>query len=245
MDEYDFFRNRKDRFTPKTPMAALKAFRAGFLPISIFTYKSGSTKPLDEIPYDIEEVERLLSRTNLGLETNIVLIEIFEDLIFSDDQEIALFAAESINIIENRYNQQIENLKQNLILKKSIEISSKLARLFFELAILNRERESIKKFFLRESYRYFSDIRKVRKLFEEELNTLVRILLELKLYMNAAEIINKEKTEETIRYLFLKAEIWFAMGNYAETRDICRKIQNSPELLTDKEQMAIDYWLGE
>ncbi len=244
MDEYEYFRNRKDRFSPKTPTAALKAYQAGFLPISVFTCKSGSTKPLDEKPYDIEEIERLLSRENLGLETNIVLIEIFEDLIFSKDQEIALFAAESINIIENRYNKKIEELKQNKEQRESSEVSSKLGRLFFELAILNRERRSIKKFFLRESYQYFSDIRSNRKLLAEELNTLIRILLELKLYMNAADIIEREKSEESVEYLFLKAEIWFAMGNYTETRDICRRIQDFPEALTDKEQMTIDYWLG-
>jgi hypothetical protein len=245
MDEYDYFRNRNESFVPKTPIAALKAYRAGFLPISVFTYKSGSTKPLDEIPYDIEEIERLLSRENLGLETNIVLIGIFENLIFSEDQEIALFAAESINIIENRYNKKIEKLKNTLKIKQTCEINSQLARLFFELAILNRERESIKKIFLRESYRYFSEIRKERKLHEQELNTLVRLLLELKLYMNAADIINKEKREESNVYLFQKAEIWFALGNYAEVRDTCRKIQNSPGPLSDKEQITIDYWLGE
>ncbi len=244
MDEYDYFRNRKESFQPKTPIAALKAYQAGFLPISVFTYKSGSTKPLDETPYDIEEIERLLSRENLGLETNIVLIGIFEDLIFSEDQEIALFAAESINIIENRYNKQIEALKQTSKSEESTEVFSKLGRLFFELAILNRERDSIKKFFLRESYQYFSDIRNKRNLLPEELNTLVRLLLELKLYMNAAEIIEKEKSEESIEYLFLKAEICFAMGKYRETREICSQIQDFPDTLTNKEQMTIDYWLG-
>jgi len=245
MDEYDYFRNRNESFIPKTPIAALKAYRTGFLPISVFTYKSGSTKPLDEKPYDIEEIERLLSRENLGLETNIVLIGIFEDLIFSEDQEIALFAAESINIIENRYNKKIERLKLELKSGESLEISSHLGRLFFELAMLNKERESIKKFFLRESYRHFSDVRKKKGLSEDELNTLVRILIELKLYRNAAEVINKEKTEETTVYLFLKAEIEFAMGNYSETRDICRKIVNQSERITKKEQMVLDYWVGE
>lgn len=243
MDEYKYFRKRRDRFIPKTPNAALKAYRAGFLPISVFTYKSGSAKPLDEVPYDIEEIERLLSRQNLGLETNIVLIGIFEKLIFSEDQEIALFAAESINIIENRYNKRIEKLKRKLESEKTSEIYSDLGRLFFELAILNKKRESIKKFFLRESYSYYSEVRKVRKLTEKELNTLVRILLELKLYMNAADVIHRERTEESVAYLFLKAEIGFAMGNYAETRDICRKIQDHQGTLTDKEQLIIDYWL--
>jgi tetratricopeptide (TPR) repeat protein len=241
VDEYDYFRNRKDSFQPKTPIAALKAYKAGFLPISVFTYKSGSTKPLDETPYDIEEIERLLSRKNLGLETNIVLIDIFEDLIFSEDQEIALFAAESINIIENRYNKRIEDYKYA---EDSLEVSSKLGRLFFELALLNRKRDSIKKFFLRESYQYYSAIRKTRKLLPEELNTIIRILLELKLYLNAFDIIEKEKTEESIAYLFLKAEILFAIGKYREVRDICRKIQDFSDTLNDKEQMTIDYWLG-
>lgn len=244
MDGYDFFRNRKESFQPKTPIAALKAYKAGFLPISVFTYKSGSTKPLDETPYDIEEIERLLSRENLGLETNIVLISIFESLIFSEDQEIALFAAESINIIENRYNKKIEELKQTIADDESTEVFSKLGRLFFELAMLNKERDSIKKFFLRESYQYFSDIQKKRKLLAEELNTLIRILLELKLYTNAENIIEKEKTEESSAYLFLKAEIYFAMGKYTDSRDICRRIQNISDSLSDKEQMTIDYWLG-
>ncbi|MCK5673700.1 MAG: hypothetical protein KAH95_09995 [Spirochaetales bacterium] len=244
MDGYDYFRDRKESFQPKTPIAALKAYKAGFLPISVFTYKSGSTKPLDETPYDIEEIERLLSRDNLGLETNIVLISIFENLIFSEDQEIALFAAESINIIENRYNKKIEELKQTIVIEESIEVFSKLGRLFFELAMLNKERKSIKKFFLRESYQYFSDVREKRKLLSEELNTLIRILLELKLYMNAADIIDKEKTEESISYLFLKAEIWFAMGKYSDTLDVCHRIQDFPGPLSDKEQMLIDYWIG-
>ncbi len=244
MDGYDYFRNRKESFQPKTPIAALKAYKAGFLPISVFTYKSGSTKPLDEIPYDIEEIERLLSRENLGLETNIVLISIFENLIFSEDQEIALFAAESINIIENRYNKKIEELKQIVENEESAEVFSKLGRLFFELAMLNKERESIKKFFLRESYQYFSNIRNKRKLSAEELNTLIRILLELKLHTNAEDIIEKEKSEESTAYLFLKAEICFAMGKYSDSRDICLRIQEISDSLTDKEQMTIDYWLG-
>jgi len=59
MDEYEYFRKRTSRFQPKTPMAALKAYRAGFLPSSVFTYKSGSAKPLDEVPYDIEEIDKM------------------------------------------------------------------------------------------------------------------------------------------------------------------------------------------
>jgi len=196
----------------------------------------------------ISENKKSKFETNIENRTRFLTI-VLEDIYQSHNASAVLrtcdcFGVQDINIIENRYNKQIEELKQNEEQEEFAEVSSKLGRLFFELAILNRERRSIKKFFLRESYQYFSDIRSNRKLLAEELNTLIRILLELKLYMNAADIIEREKSEESVEYLFLKAEIWFAMGNYTETRDICRRIQDFPEALTDKEQMTIDYWLG-
>lgn len=96
----------------------------------MFIFKSGSTKPLNEEPFDIEAIERLLSRKDLDLEANMILIDIFEKLIFSADQEIALFAAESINIIETRYNSRIEQLKIILEEKDSIEVHAELGKLF-------------------------------------------------------------------------------------------------------------------
>jgi len=248
MDEFAFFRERADHFFPKTPVAALRAYENNFIPISVFTNKSNSTKPLDEEPYDIEEIERLLSRKNLGLQTNIILIEIFEKLIFSEDQEIALFAAESINIIENRYNNEIQKLKDDLIensdKEDSLDKNSELGTLFYELAILNRKRDAIKKFFMKESYFYYSKIRKVRKLTDQELNTVVRILLELKLYFNATEVLEKSHSEKNAHYLLLKAEIEFARKNFKKVKEICVQLTEHIEELTEKEFVMISYWMG-
>ena len=63
--------------------------------------------------------------------------------------------------------------------------------------------------------------------------------------MNAASVIQSEFTEESVAYLFLEAEIRFAMGDYVQTRDICRKILDYPGSLTDKEHAIIDYWIGD
>lgn len=250
MDEYAFYREKSDYFVPRTPVAALKAYEHNFLPISIFTHKSNSTKPLDEEPYDIEEIERLLSRENLGLQTNIILIGIFEKLIFNTDQEIALFAAESINIIENRYNKKIQSLKEDLDESdgedkaEDLEKISQLGTLFYELAILNRQREAIKKFFLKESFSFFAKIRKVRKFTEEELNTTMRILLELKLYVNATKVLDMDCKERTVFYLLHKAEIEFARKEYLRVKDICTELIEHIEELTEKQFVMVSYWMG-
>ena len=250
MDEYEFFRNKSDYFLPKTPVAALRAFEHNFVPISVFTNKSNSTKPLDEEPYDIEEIERLLSRTNLGLQTNIILIGIFEKLIFSPDQEIALFAAESINIIENRYNKKIQKLKEAMAEDeeksgdKDFDKLSSLGTLFYELAILNREREAIKKFFMKEAYSHFSQIREARKLNNEELNTIIRILLELKSYLNAEGVLDKEHEQKDVFYLLLKAEIEFAKKDYLKVKAICVELIDKLDELTEREFVMISYWMG-
>ncbi|MDA3812553.1 MAG: hypothetical protein PF518_19720 [Spirochaetaceae bacterium] len=250
MDEYAFFREKSDQFIPKTPVAALRAYEHNFVPISVFINKSNSTKPLDEEPYDIEEIERLLSRKNLELQTNIILIEIFEKLIFSDDQEIALFAAESINIIENRYNKEIQLLKEQVGddieegKEEDLEKLSKLGNLFYELAILNRQRDSIKKFFMKESYFYYSKIRKLRKLTDSELNIVIRILLELKLYYNAIEVLEKSHKEKNAFYLLLLAEIEFAKKEYIKVKGICVELIEHIDELTEKDFVMISYWMG-
>ncbi len=244
MDEYDIFREQSPYFKPKTPVAALKAYEGNFIPISIFTFKSNSTKPLDEEPYDIDEIERLLSRKNLTLQTNIILIEIFEKLIFSEDQEIALFAAESINIIENRYNKQIQSIKEDKSVNDSAERTGELAVLFYELAILNKKRDAIKLFFLKESYSFYQKLRKLRKLSNSEFNTLFKILLELKKLDIASDLLEKEYPEDSAFSFLLTAEVEFAKKNFKRVKEICRKLTEHISDLTEKEFVLISYWMG-
>lgn len=244
MEVFDFFNKSKVLYNPKTPAAALKAYETGFNPIEMFIFKSGSTKPLNEEPFDIEAIERLLSRKDLDLEANMILIDIFEKLIFSADQEIALFAAESINIIETRYNSRIEQLKIILEEKDSIEVHAELGKLFFEFAMINRSREAIKKFYFKESYGYFRRVRQERKLTCNELQVLIHLLLELKLHMNALDVLEREHTEKNLSYLFLKAEIAFAMKEFSEVVKICKELAGKDYILSDEIQNSIYYWLG-
>ena len=250
MEGFDFFKSTRERYRPKTPAAALKAYETGFNPIEMFIFKSGSTKPLNEEPFDLEAVERLLSRKDLDLEANIVLIGIFEKLIYSHDQETALFAAESINIIENRYNSRIKHLKEMLEKDpekdkdESGEVNASLGKIFFELAMINGNRISIKKFYFKEAYSRMNHVRAQRSLTTEELSLMVRILLELQLYRNAMDILERETKEKDIEYLFLKAEIAFAMKKYDIVFSLCRDLQEKAVDLPSDRRNLLYYWLG-
>ncbi len=213
--------------------------------MEMFIFTSGSTKPLDEEPFDMEAIERLLSRKDLDLEANRVLIGIFEKLIYSNDQETALFAAESINIIENRYNSTIEELKEK-------GDDSSLGRIFFELAMINGSRISIKKFYFKEAYSRLNRVRAQRGLERGELFLMIRILLELQLHRNALDILERESREKDMDYLFLKAEIAFAMRKYDLVFSLCRELQRQveelpkelSEELTEERRNLLNYWLG-
>ncbi len=251
MEGFEFFKSSRELYRPKTPAAALKAYETGFNPIEMFIFKSGSTKPLNEEPFDMEAIERLLSRKDLDLEANVVLIGIFEKLIYSHDQETALFAAESINIIENRYNSRIEQLKELLAKDpekdkdESSEVHSELGKIFFELAMINGSRVSIKKFYFKEAYSRMNFVRAHRKLTIEELGLMVRILLELQLYRNAMDILERESNEKDTDYLFLKAEIAFAMKKYDLVFPLCRELREKAEDLSSERKMLLYYWLGD
>ncbi len=114
MAGFDFFRSRLSGYVPRTPAGALKAIGAGLIPVEHFVYASTSVKPLDEEPYDLDSIERMLARRDLGIETSAQLKSILEKLIGTDDQETALFGAEGINALEGRYVNRIEALKKSL-----------------------------------------------------------------------------------------------------------------------------------
>lgn len=244
MDDYEIFRGGREFFNPKTPVAALKAYESNFIPIAAFINKSNSTKPLDEEPFDIEAIERLLSRKNLELKSNLMLMGIFEKLIFNQDQEIALFAAESINIIENRYNKKIQALKDLSEEETTADHFSELGTLFYELAILNRKRSAIMDFYLKEALGRFTLLEEKRALNDRELNIYIRLLLELRLGDEAIEVLEKEKRDNIKLILLLRAEAEFALKNFQKVKEICTELTNHIEELTEREFVMISYWMG-
>lgn len=242
MSELDFFRRPSPSYVPVTPHAALRAFEEGILPIEHFIHMSTSLHPLDEANCDIGSIERVLARDDLGLDENLFLMDIFERMTRSRDAEQAVFAAESINLIEARYNQRIERLKDMYYQTNDPDTAGEIARAFYDLARLNDSRPSIKTFYLKEGLIYLKDIIKAKAVRREEIELIVRIMLELELYQFARNFLaTLDNTTDPIVPI-LRAEVDFSVRDWDSAFEKVRSLD--PDTLGENEVDLYTYWLS-
>ncbi len=241
---FNYFKQIREGFKPKTAAAALKGIHERKLPVEAFVYLGTSVKPLNEKPYDLEEIERILAKRDIGVDTYILLNKIFEDLIKSVDQEIALFAAEGINIIENRYNKRIEKLKERLKEEPdNVNTLYELAVCYYEFALLNRGKEAIESFYLKEAFSRIKAIIKLKKFGRRELILFVNILIALKMYDQAFRALDNVKIQGDPEIVFLKAKIEFFRKNLSEVFQYCVELTQY-ESLGEEIVRVLSFWVG-
>ena len=240
---FDYLRDRQGKFEPKTPSSAIKAFEARLLPIEAFINMGTSIKPLDEEPYDLDEIERVLAREDLDIETNLLLMRLFERMIKVEDVEIALFAAESINLIENRYNKKIEAVKKEQDDSSTAALAA-LSRLYYELAQLHESAASIKNFYLREAHAHLVRLIKNGNPGKKDVGRLINIFIQFGKYENALKILKHYGDEKDTYFLWLKAELEFKKRNYIGIFQICTWLMQREDQLDSGERRLLAYWLG-
>lgn len=251
MLSFDYFRTSPERFIPKTARTAFRAVATGLLPPEAFLHLGTSVKALDEEPLDLEALERVLSREDLDLESNRILLKIFSRLARSPDPELGLFAAESINLVENRYLRKIEALKKKLEGKNGSDqtrgnlatVARKLAALLFELAQLSPS--SIRNFYLREAYFYLQLLSRRRWLVRDDVVLVIRVLLELRLYGHAQRVFERLGEKSRASLLLLAAEMEFRRRNFAEAQRLCRQLGSQTEQPGVQIRQILSYWQGE
>jgi hypothetical protein len=91
----------------------------------------------------MHEMDRLLAKRDLDIDTASLLMTVFERMIKHRDKELALFAAESINALEQRYLSKVQALKKKLAeqrrvgtLRAIIDEYRTMARLFVTRPVL-------------------------------------------------------------------------------------------------------------
>jgi hypothetical protein len=245
MFKFDFFRLKERIFNPKTPASAMKAFEAEILPIEVFIYKATSIKPLDEEPYDIPGIERVLARKDLDIKTYLLIIRILKKLINNEEPEIALFAAESINLIEDRYNKKIERIKKRLGNEIEDEFLFTLSNLYFELSLFHNDAIAIRNFYLKEAFSYINKIKLDTETDFKIYQLKIYILCDLELYDHAMHTLKKlsgtgKKEHEQ---LLLEAEISFRKKNFVRIFEILSQLKEYEDKLTDTEKSILNYWL--
>ncbi len=231
---FDYIRNSEKYFKPKTPRAAIKAVEAGILPPEAYIYKSTSIEPIADNPENLEELERILGQKNRDLETNILLKSILDKLIKHPDKEVALFAAESLNAIENDYNKAVENLKEGEDRKR--------AELYIELAELNKDVNDLRIFYLGESFRSYINLQKRNEAETDDLLNMCRILIALGLPQQAEKIIS-ENNLNCIESKFILADIAFRQRSYSELYSIMAELDSQRASMDYNQTELIDFWM--
>ena len=233
---------RPGRYLPKTAVAAMRAHRTGILPIEVFLNLSTSAKPLNVAPYDLEKIRELLSRYDLDIESVLLLMGIFRVLVNDKDPEIALFAAESINLLEGRYTTRIEELRQATKGSTDRAATLELARLYFQLGLLYEDSPAIKAFYLNEAYRALRAVKYLRNLERDDFILLVRILASLGREGLALSLLKNRSTEDP-SYLIYQLEIEFYRRNYTQVFLLLSELnERSVELELDVREL-MEYWM--
>jgi hypothetical protein len=240
MLHFDYFRRSPEAYRPWTAHAAMRAAEANLLPLEACVYLGTSIKPLNEEPIDLDDIEHILSRPHLDLETNLLLIRILTKLLRNPDAEVALFAAESINVIENRYTKRIEALKGKLKEEASADVLRSLAQQYYELAQMHPG--TIRNFYLREAFGYIKKLNKLKRLGRQDVVLLVRLLLTLGLTDQAKRIIDQLTDREDPSYLLLEAEIAFKRKDITSVQKLCDRLKTQPRHLDEDSQAFLSYW---
>ncbi len=243
---FDYIKNRYRYFTPSTPRAALLAVEKGLLPYEAFIYHASSIKPLYEEPFDTWEIDRILAKPDIDLEQLLLIIQILQKLVVSRDQEIALFAAESLNRIEQRFTTRIDELRGELKENpKDSRICFNLAQTYFEFSRISGTRRTLRNFYLREAYEQLKGIDYSDGDTAKEAYVLaVKVLIELKLYAQADTVLLKaiERCGNGVDFLLLQAENAFYQRKLETLPVICAQLQNY-ELDADSKAL-VQFWIG-
>ena len=235
---YNYIRQRNTHFIPRTPSAALQAALEGILPIEAFIYKSTGLNPILKKPYNLDEIEWLLSRNDRDLETNLLLHDVLTEISQYPDKEVALFAAESLNAIEKEYNSRLVSLKRRVEEEHKPEDQAAAAEIQHHLALLNRKERTLSHFYLKEAYLLLTDLENTNRSGTNERYLLIRILITLKLY-NQAERILPDAPESRI----IRMELAYEKRDIRKISLILNEMQQDTEL-TDREKEALKFWAG-
>ncbi|MBN2874743.1 MAG: hypothetical protein JXM71_06570 [Spirochaetales bacterium] len=142
-------------FKPRTEAQALRGYAEGFLNPEFYIYRAVNIHPIIEEPWDVNEIDRLLAKEDLDVDTATLLMMVFEKMIRHPDKELALFAAESINALERRYLAQVQKLRKSLGAEPSSEAVLALVGRYRDMGRLFASRPVLGVFYLGEARRAY------------------------------------------------------------------------------------------
>lgn len=152
---FDFFRHDvvENPYIVKTQHKLRKAFSEGLLGIEHYLMAATSLRPLIDEAQDLDEITRLFSQQKLAMRPNPHSVKILRTMIKDPNPEIALYAAEGLNTIENSFLTKIEKIKKKLE-KATHNIfiyHYLLGCLYTQFATLLESQKLIQKFYIKQA----------------------------------------------------------------------------------------------
>lgn len=236
---YHYIERLKSMYIPRTPTAALQAATEGILPIEAFIYKSTGLNPIMKKPYNLDDIEWLLSRPDRDLETNLLLREVLTEISQYKDKEVALFAAESLNAMEKEYNTRLVALKEKISETPDRENQSAAAKIYYHLALLNKEEITLCNFYLKEGYLLLGDLENRHEASDDDRYLLIRILIHLKLYDQAEQLLPDTKASRLVRM-----ELAYEKRDIPKLSSLLEELKRDEDV-TEIELETIKFWSGE
>ena len=173
---------------------------------------------------------------NRDLETNLILKTVLSEISRDEDKEIALFAAESLNALEKEYNNRLMKLKEKIGKANKPQDRAAAAEVYYNLALLNNDESTLSNFYLKEAYLMLGGLENEDLATEDNRLLLIRILIHLKLYDQAQEILPDHKDSRLI-----KLEIAFQKKEMNQVRLILENIRNDANQ-SEEEQEILAFW---
>ncbi len=231
MTGFEYVRAMRRLYNPRTPRAAMVAAEAGLLPVEALVYKSSSVKPLFEEPYDLDELERVLAQRDLSFGDAMMLAEILTTMTRDSDKERALFAAESLTTLENRWAGKVEKIRAatepaaSAAAEPTAEAETtdrpyRLARALYEQALLAGRSAPIRNYYLLEAYYILCQLPEAGSP-GPVFDLLIRCLVRLELLDQAqAEIDGAAAAGDSGELLALTVEIAFLRRDVGRIREL-------------------------
>ncbi len=235
-------------FVPRTQAQALQGFTQGLLGPEYYIFRAVNVHPVLEEPWDINEIDRLLAKPDLDQETAVLLMIVFERMVKVRDKELALFAAESINVLERRYIGKIQGLRASLI--ENADRNGRrdtLRGILQSYRILGRfcfARPELRLFYLGEAKRWIEDNLDILDEPDPDTVAYVQLLMDMNDLSSAATVLDSALAlyPEYRALRYLAAQLSFLAG---KPQDVARhlellEIDDSQKVLWDIQ----NFWTG-
>ncbi|WP_304226382.1 hypothetical protein [Gracilinema caldarium] len=239
------FRNlfiTKTGFIPRTQAQALTAYMEDIIGPEYYVYRAVNVHPLLEEPWDFQEIDRLLAKNELDIDTITILVTIFDKMLQLPDKEQALFAAESINALEQRYLSIIVSMLKKLETEETSESVRTIMQAYLSLAAISKKRPLLRTFYLGEAKATFKKYRHILTDPEKDIAVFIKILFDLNQLAEARKeiMLSIERYPKNTTLHLLAAEYNFKIGSFRSIGNYLNKISR---LFRDsKDTELLKFW---